>query len=334
MSGQPRDLRLFRPLLTLAVFALVLVSGLSLFGDVHWTFELLSNFRLILLGLNIALAVLAAVFGSRGAAALAAVMAIVQFSIAWPYVVTPPQAKSIGQGQTVRILWANLHSWDTNLAALEALVEAEKPDIAVFTELAVSHGQAFNRLRPILPFQSPLPRDGNPREMILLTVRPPVSLTFDYGPGPKTPLMVSQLCPAEGFCLTLLGLHAARPVPFGDTLRDLELDHAARVAHRFIELGDHVILVGDLNTTPFSPAFSRMLAIGGLVDAAIASSEKPHVPDATWGPSQSGPLPGFAIDHALLGPGLDLVELRTGAPIGSDHLPLVLDVRIAPKADR
>jgi len=26
--------------------------------------------------------------------------------------------------------------------------------------------------------------------------------------------------------------------------------------------------------------------------------------------------------------------LRIGAPIGSDHLPLVLDVRIAPKADR
>lgn len=333
MSGQPRDFRLLRLLLTFAVFVLVLVSGLSFFGDVHWTFELLSNFRLILLGLNIALAILTAVFGSRGAAVLAAAMAIFQFSVAWPYLVTPPQAK-IGQGQTVRILWGNLHAWNTNLAALEAFVQSEKPDIAVFTELAVSQDPAFDQLKAILPFQSPMPQDGNPRAMILLTMRAPVSLAFDYGPGPKTPLMVARLCPDEGFCLTLLGLHAARPVPFGDTVRDLELDYATRVAHRFIELGDRVVLVGDLNMTPFSPAFSQMLAIGGLVDAATAPSERPHIPEATWGPPQSGPLPGFAIDHALLGPGLDVVELRTGPPIGSYHLPFILDVRMAPKPDR
>ena len=109
-------------------------------------------------------------------------------------------------------------------------------------------------------------------------------------------------------------------------MRDLELSHAAAVARRYIERGDRVILVGDLNVTPFSPAFSRLLAASGLVDAAVAPSQRPHLPAATWG-SRSQPLPGFAIDHALLGPGLDLVELRTGMSIDSDHLPLVLDVK-------
>jgi len=332
MSGQPRVFSIIRPLLTLAVFALVLMSGLSLLGDAHWTFELLSHFRLFHIGLDLALAILAATLRLRALAALAAAMAALQLAVAWPYVVAPPQAMSVNPGPTVRILWANLHSWDTDLAALKALVETEKPDIAVFTELAASHGETLRQLRPILPFQSALPK-GNPREMILLSARPPVSVEFDRSTGPGTPLLVAQLCPADGFCLTLLGLHAARPVPRGAVARDRELSHAAAVARRDIERGDRVILVGDLNVTPFSPAFSRLLAAGGLVDAAIAPSERPHVPVATWG-LRPELLPGLAIDHVLLGPGLDVVELRTGGPIGSDHLPLILDVRAGPKTDR
>ena len=325
MSGQPRVL-LIRPLLTLAASALVLVGGLSLLGTIHWTFELLSHFRLFYIGAGFVIGVLAAVFGSRAAAALAAAMTLIQLAAAWPYVVTQPQARSTPPGPTVRIVWANLHSWHTDLAALKALVETEKPDVAIFTELAVSQGRIFRELRPILPFQSTLPDNGNPREMILLSTRPPVSLAFDYSVEPGTPLLVAQLCPVDGFCFTLLGLHAARPIPEGAAVRDREFSHAAAVARRYIERGDRVILVGDLNVTPFSPAFSHLLAESGLVDAAIAPSQRPHVPEATWGP-QSRPLPGFAIDHALLGPGLDLVELRIGMPIDSDHLPLVLDVK-------
>jgi endonuclease/exonuclease/phosphatase (EEP) superfamily protein YafD len=329
MSGQPRVL-LIRPLLTLAASALVLVGGLSLLGTVHWTFELLSHFRLFYLGAGFVITALAAVFGPRTAAVLAAAMTLIQLAAAWPYVVTPPQATSTPPGPTVRIVWANLHSWNTDLAALKAFVETEKPDVAIFTELAVSQSRVFRELRPILPFQSTLPNNSNPREMIVLSARPPVSLASDYSAEPGTPLLVAQLCPVDGFCFTLLGLHAARPISEGAAVRDREFDYAAAVAHRYIERGDRVILVGDLNVTPFSPAFSRLLAASGLVDAAIAPSERPHVPAATWGP-QMQPLPGFAIDHALLGPGLDLVELRTGMSIDSDHLPLVLDVKAGPK---
>lgn len=332
MSGQPRVFRLIRPLLWSAACALALVGVLSLLGASHWTLELLSHFRLFYIGAGLVLAALAAGLRLRAAAAVAAAMALIQLALAWPYVVAPPQARSADRAPAVRILWANVHSWATNLAALKALVETEKPDIAVLTELAASHGETLRQLRSLLPFQSVLP-DGNPRDLVLLSARPPVAVEFDHSTGPGTPLLAAQLCPVDGFCFTLLALHAARPVPHGTVMRDLELNHAAAVARHDIERGDRVILVGDLNTTPFSPAFSHLLAAGGLVDAAVAPSERPHVPVATWG-LYPQLLPGLAIDHVLLGPGLEVVELRAGPPIGSDHLPLILDVRPGPKTDR
>ena len=333
MSGQPGVLSIVRPLLTGAAGALALVGVFSLLGASHWTLELLSHFRLFYIGTGLVLAILAAALRLRAVAALAAVTVLIQLAAAWPYVMAPSQARSASLGPTVRIFWANLNNWGTDIAALKASIEREKPDIAVFTELAASHGEALRQLRSILPFQSALPNSSSPRDLVLLSVRPPVAVEFDYSAGTGTPLLAAELCPADGFCLTLLGLHAARPVPHGAAARNLELDHAAAIARHDIERGNRVILIGDLNVTPFSPAFSHLLAASGLVDSAVAPSEKPHVPAATWIPGRKLGV-GLAIDHALLGPGLDVVELRTGTPIGSDHLPLILDVRAAPKTGR
>jgi endonuclease/exonuclease/phosphatase (EEP) superfamily protein YafD len=306
--------------------AVALLGAVSWFGDLHWTFELLSHFRAyyFLLGALLALAALG--LGFRIPAAVVCLVAVVNGVAAWPYLAPPKPLVLPPTVPNVRVLWSNLGNWSTDHAALKDLVEHESPDIAVLTELAADHEATLRQLRAVLPYQSRVPHSGA-LELMLLSKTAPEMVHFDQGSG-LAPLLVARICPGGRACLTVLGLHTSRPFPRAGGARNRQLDYAAGVARRHIERGERVILVGDLNVTPFSPDFQRVLAQSGLDDSTTMLSERPRAAVSTWWLGNTGI--GLPIDHALLGPGVWLVERRLGTPIRSDHLPLIVDVRLDP----
>ena len=80
-----------------------------------------------------------------------------------------------------------------------------------------------------------------------------------------------------------------------------------------------MVLLGDLNCTPFFPWFGRLLREGGLKD----SGEGFGLP-ATW---RSNGI-GLPIDHLLVSPSWQVLERRVHPDrMGSDHHP----VRVANK---
>lgn len=89
---------------------------------------------------------------------------------------------------------------------------------------------------------------------------------------------------------------------------------------------DPVILIGDFNALPRSRAYQRLAA--QLADAQRA---RPNPRPRSTFPAR---LPVFRIDHAFLGRGVEVIDSvvpRTPLTrVASDHLPLVLDVRILP----
>ena len=311
------------------VGGLSLVVALSWLAARHWAFELLTHFNFYFLLASVALALLALSLRQWRTTGLSALIAAASFAVVWPHIRPPPTDLQAQPGPVVRLLWANLHNWKTDLDAMRRLLEAEKPDIAVFTELDPIHDAVLRDVRGLLPFQSPSPR-GNAFGVMLLAKKPPESLKFDLTMGDYAPLMVARLCPGEAGCLTLLGLHAWRPGPSWADARDRQLAHAAAVARQHIDKGERVVLVGDLNLTPFSLVFDRLIAQSGLRDASILPAERPRTSPwiSTWWLANTGI--GLPIDHALVSSGIGIVSHRVGPDIGSDHLPLILDLRIAP----
>jgi endonuclease/exonuclease/phosphatase (EEP) superfamily protein YafD len=85
------------------------------------------------------------------------------------------------------------------------------------------------------------------------------------------------------------------------------------------------IIVGDFNTTPWSPAFRR-LASGRWRDAAdvVGRGLRP-----TW-PSWS-PLPISPLDHVLVSGGLGVSEVNSAEVPGSVHRALIVSVVVPPK---
>lgn len=228
------------------VVGLSLVAALSWLATWHWAFELLTHFHVYFLLAGAALAVVAAGLRQWWTAGLSSLIVAASFSVVWPHRHLPPADLQPQAGPVVRLLWANLHHRNTDLDALRRLLKAEKPDIAVFTELDPAHDAVLRDMRGLLPFQSPPPR-GNASGVMLLAKKSPESLNFDLTMGNYAPLMAARLCPVEAGCPTLVGLHAWRPGFDGSDARYHKFIHAAAVAR---EHGDHHPLILDLKIAP------------------------------------------------------------------------------------
>lgn len=84
------------------------------------------------------------------------------------------------------------------------------------------------------------------------------------------------------------------------------------------------VLAGDFNATEHHREF-RELRSGDWTDV--------HEPRgcgffATWPVDRITPFPFYRLDHMLVTDHFEILDLRTGDPGGSDHLPLVADIRL------
>jgi endonuclease/exonuclease/phosphatase (EEP) superfamily protein YafD len=83
-----------------------------------------------------------------------------------------------------------------------------------------------------------------------------------------------------------------------------------------------VLLLGDLNVTPWSHHFRRLLKRTGLRDASQGRGVQP-----TW-PTHNRLL-RIPIDHCLHSPEIVVVQKEIGPHVGSDHFPVIVDFIVA-----
>jgi endonuclease/exonuclease/phosphatase family metal-dependent hydrolase len=85
-----------------------------------------------------------------------------------------------------------------------------------------------------------------------------------------------------------------------------------------------VILCGDFNALPSSPAYRRLTR--RFRDVQTETHD--HRPQNTF----FGRFPTLRIDHIFISPGLEVISLEVPgselARLASDHLPLVTEIRI------
>lgn len=100
-------------------------------------------------------------------------------------------------------------------------------------------------------------------------------------------------------------------------------------------LGKNLLIMGDLNTTPWSREFTELLQKTGLRDSQLGFGLQPSWP--TFLPFVQRQdlksllaLPfGIPIDHILVSPGIKVLSRHTGPYIGSDHLPVIAELTVS-----
>ena len=83
-----------------------------------------------------------------------------------------------------------------------------------------------------------------------------------------------------------------------------------------------VLLIGDFNATPWTPALSDLIGTADLTDSARGRGFTGSWP-AGWGPFK------IPIDHALHSEGLTTVRRERGTSAGSDHMSLIVTLALA-----
>jgi endonuclease/exonuclease/phosphatase (EEP) superfamily protein YafD len=305
--------------------AAVVVLVLSLAARLAWTawpVELISNFPVQLTMVGIVVLLATVVVRAPISAVLAAAAVVVSGSSVLGTLLTDvPPARATGERITVGHLNAQTRTVDTD--ALGAHLERTRPDVFVVLEPYQSDIPALRRAAP--SFETRLTGVGNENpagyaRTVVFSRRPlqgvvhprdrrfdpaAVQMSIVTGDGPVDVLVFGTDSPTS---------------PGRAHDRDRALNAAAEWSRT---RGSRRIVMGDLNVTPWSPSFRRLVQDGDLADSLDGFGIQ-----VSW--PESNALIRIPIDHALIGPGLATTDRGTGPAFGSQHRSLHVTVAPAP----
>ncbi len=132
---------------------------------------------------------------------------------------------------------------------------------------------------------------------------------------------ISMVTPKIQTPFVFMELHATSPNSIPElTHRRVQLEEIAQVISSQNE--SHKILVGDLNTSTYSPYLKAFETISQLTNAM-----RGHSLWGTW-PNFLPSLFRIPLDHVLVSDQIEVLERHVQPDLGSDHLPVISKLRI------
>ncbi|MDF3024549.1 MAG: Endonuclease/exonuclease/phosphatase [Alphaproteobacteria bacterium] len=222
-----------------------------------------------------------------------------------------------GDGPPLKILQVNVLMTSTDTVKLKTLVDREKPDLIVACEVNGKFALMLRDLNFEYPHQMLEPRDDR-YGMAVLSRRPLEGQEYLSFAGKKSLAMGFRLR-HEGREIEFLSMHPQTP------LRDIRArnhEFAMAVKH-FGKRRDSIVVLGDLNATPYCHAYKKLVKTLGLKNAREGQGLCGTFP--VFLPLSILHLP---IDHVLTGANLVVREFRRGPDIGSDHFPTITTLSV------
>jgi len=298
-----------------ALAGLCLASGATLLGRVH-VFELATHFRPHYTVAAAVCTITLALLRSKWATAIALLCMVFNGVPVLSYLLgspTPPPPVSRG----LRLMSININYGNRCHSCVLDAIQDANPDVLVLLEVTPALWRKLEQLDASYPYRAGRPGYGGGIGILSRypLVEPRVLDLDDSGqPAMETRVDVG------GSSLWVLALHPPPPTNrVWAWYRDRQLADAARRAH---DAGGARVVTGDLNVTPWSPYYAKLIADSGLHDARRGFGIWP-----TW-PTSLPPAIGLPIDHLFVS-GLGVRDFRTGLATGSDHRPIVVDLSIS-----
>lgn len=225
------------------------------------------------------------------------------------WLAAPPTARS----ERLTVMSWNVLCVNYNLDEIRQVITEHPVDILVLIEVRPDLFEQVSQLDAMYKHRLAYPSWGG-NGIAILTNRDDVQLSrVDFG-GQVMPSIVASV----GESIRLVGVHTWSPYP---PRRAVGRDRQLADLTAWVEQQDRpVCVVGDLNITPWAPAFQKLLQ-AGLVDSRTSGFGN----SASW-PAWLGPL-GIPIDHALSHGDCNIQSRRLGPMVrGSDHRPVLLEI--------
>jgi endonuclease/exonuclease/phosphatase (EEP) superfamily protein YafD len=284
-------------------------------ADLWWVFDLTSHFRVQYLVASAVLFIAALALRRFAIGLVAATLLIVNL-----YLVTPlyyPRALTTEQPADIRLMMLNVHSSNRQFARVRALIEEESPDVLLVLEFNEQWRVGLEEIEAKYPFSERAPRAHN--FGIAIYSRLPFEQVSVIEISQQQLPAITASIQCEGRRLTFFGVHVLPPVSRTASAHRNQQFHDVASLVRLVP--GPVVVAGDLNCTTWSPFFGRLVSGAGLVD-----SRRGRGLQATWPTFM--PWLMIPIDHCLVSPDLEVVGRHVTPAFGSDHLGIVIDLRV------
>ena len=301
--------------LKLLLALVVLLSLTGYLGAVHWTFELTSHFKVHYFALSLLSAIVFILVRQWGWASLGLLGIILNgiVVLSWYF----PSTETVVKNPQLKLLLSNVNIQNKNYSALIQLVTTELPDILIIQEGNAGWIKQLKVLEKTFPYQIAPPKSYIFGTIIFSRFRFEQTQVLSLGSQVRETILIK--IKFNGQNVSLLTTHPFPPIPQHNfDRRNRQLFAVKSVIE---QLPTPKILIGDLNITMWSPIYSKLLSDTGLVNARQGFGILPTWPTFL-------PFLMLPIDHCLISSDIKVVNIRTGKRIGSDHLPLIVELAI------
>jgi endonuclease/exonuclease/phosphatase (EEP) superfamily protein YafD len=298
-------------LLDLFTIGILIVSLLGYFGKFSWFLDLFSHFRVQYLQLCL-IPFMIALWKRRNKLAIALVLLVcLNYTFVLPlYFGKPGPAES----KTIRAMLMNINAGNGNTDLVLDAIKMAAPDLLLLEEVTPKWAHELEVLNETYRYRISEPQDGCFGMMLLSKVPLEHSQVVEIG-NAGVPSIITEAYFPSG-TVSIIGTH---PLPPGGTEYSRQRNEQLAALPRYVKEQNYpVLLIGDLNTTPWSPYFQTLEKESGLKNSMQGFGHQP-----SW-PSGNAFL-RIPLDHVLHSPEITIHNRMIGRKIGSDHLPVIVD---------
>lgn len=295
---------------------LALATFTAFLSRLWWVLELTSHFRPHL-AVSLAALTVFWMFKRRWRMATvcgvcAMINATLVLALLWPNGKTAASA-----GMQLRLVTVNVHTPNARTDRVLEFLRTVDADVILLMEVDKRWMTALEPLHTQYPQVIAEPREDNFGIVMFSRVASTNGAVIHLGntdvPSIGTTLLIG------GQQIFVLGTHSLPP---GDAAyARMRNEQLREIAAELRRRSTPAILLGDLNTTPWSPYFAELLRSSGLRNSSQGRGLHGSWP--AWMPWGRIPL-----DHCLVSPGLNVLGKSIGPNVGSDHLPVVIELQL------
>ena len=287
-------------------------------GHISWFCDLFSHFRLqIGAGLGVVALALTLLRHHQRAAVFGILAAVSILPVLQLYRGPTATADPSNAAPSLRIMLANVNTETGEPPLVLAEIMRQDPDIIVLEEVNREWLTALSPLAQRYPHRVAEPRPDNFGIALYSRLPLEASAIEEIG-GAGVPTITARILLA-GQPLTLVATHPLPPA--SHALAQARNEQLGALVIHLNQIEGARLLIGDLNTTPWNIYFKQMLKVSGLHDSMRGFGYQ-----ASW--PVGLPLLGIPLDHCLHSDQIRINERRMGAPVGSDHRPLIVEMAL------
>lgn len=305
----------------LPTLGLLLITGLSFFGQQNNLFELMSHFRAQYIVLFLISAISFAFLNRKWLVVALTGLLTNVFSLAPIYI---PRAEANIEIETrsptnrLSLVFANVLVTNRDHERLISSVTSRDADLIVLQEVNERWLRSLRSIDADYPYQKLIPRQDN-FGIAIYSKFPLQDISVEDFVDNNLP-SISVSIAIKNKKVRIIAVHP-RP-PISNAAASEQSLFFEMLAKAVLSQSGPVIVVGDLNSSLTSPRYKKLIQQTGLVNARQGKGIYP-----TWWPYvPMGRILGIPIDHVLISSDLDAVNFATLAQTGADHLPIFAEI--------